>query len=247
MLFQYFLIFIFIKVLKLVMGNIIRNSHNKNDTYYSIISSVKYIPGIPLILHHQSSLPILYHHQYYMQSWYNMNYKDNLKMKFYDINDWNEVFLKYHYLFNTDNNDGTSQSLQSLSSFILLNNLKSIEKSDIFRYLITYIHGGIYSDIDVTCLQPIKQWLYHYPSINITTSLDQLDFIFGIEFSRKQVQYKHIGKIWSTRMIVMIVMMIMIMIVKMMMMMMMMMMIITMMMMIMMMMIMMMITTIKMY
>ena len=242
MLFQYFLIFIFIKVLKLVMGNIIRNSHNKNDTYYSIISSVKYIPGIPLILHHQSSLPILYHHQYYMQSWYNMNYKDNLKMKFYDINDWNEVFLKYHYLFNTDNNDGTSQSLQSLSSFILLNNLKSIEKSDIFRYLITYIHGGIYSDIDVTCLQPIKQWLYHYPSINITTSLDQLDFIFGIEFSRKQVQYKHIGKIWSTRMIVMIVMMIMIMvmIVKMMMMMMM---IITMMMMMMMMMI----TTIKMY
>ena len=115
-------------------------------------------------------------------------------MKFYDVNNWNEVFLKYHYLFNTDNNDGTSQSLQSLSSLILLNNLKSIEKSDIFRYLITYIHGGIYSDIDVTCLQPIKQWLHHYPSINITTSLDQLDFIFGIEFSRKQVQYKHIGK-----------------------------------------------------
>ena len=209
--FMIIIIFILITALKLVVvtkisnNNITSNYHNHNNDTVSI-STDKYIPGIPLILHHQSRIPVLHHHQYNMKSWHDMNYKDNITMKFYDDNDWNKIFYKYYYLFNTFNNESTSSSSSlssimslssssssSQSSLEILTNLKSIEKSDIFRYLITYIHGGIYSDIDVTCLQPIKQWLHHYPSINITTSLDQLDFLFGIEFSRKQLQYKNIG------------------------------------------------------
>lgn len=32
-------------------------------------------------------------------------------------------------------------------------------RSDIMRYLVMYVEGGVYSDTDVTCVKPIDQWI----------------------------------------------------------------------------------------
>ena len=36
--------------------------------------------------------------------------------------------------------------------------LKPVQRADIFRYLTLYVHGGVYTDIDVTCMRPVEAW-----------------------------------------------------------------------------------------
>eukprot|EP00877_Chromochloris_zofingiensis_P011965 jgi/Chrzof1/7021/Cz02g07270.t1 len=33
-----------------------------------------------------------------------------------------------------------------------------VERADLFRYLVMEVHGGVYADIDVACIQPINKW-----------------------------------------------------------------------------------------
>lgn len=112
-----------------------------------------------------------------MQSWKNLN-AANFLIKFHDDEDWKYIFSTHRNLINI--------------SDALFENLERIEKADLFRYLITFLEGGIYSDADVECLLPVTQWLTHY---NINTSMDKIDFLFGIEFSRPQTKYNNIGRL----------------------------------------------------
>lgn len=52
------------------------------------------------------------------------------------------------------------------------------EKSDLLRYLILYVEGGVYTDTDTYALRPIKEWAP--PSIR-----DKVHLIIGIEFDRR--------------------------------------------------------------
>lgn len=52
------------------------------------------------------------------------------------------------------------------------------QKSDFLRYLILYIKGGVYTDIDTYALRPISEWV----PINIR---DKVELIVGVEFDRR--------------------------------------------------------------
>ena len=39
--------------------------------------------------------------------------------------------------------------------------MKPVQKADIFRYIVLMVHGGVYADIDVTCVRPVDQWIAH--------------------------------------------------------------------------------------
>jgi hypothetical protein len=38
------------------------------------------------------------------------------------------------------------------------NLLTPVERSDIWRYLVLHVHGGVYADIDVSCQKPVNAW-----------------------------------------------------------------------------------------
>jgi alpha 1,6-mannosyltransferase len=50
-------------------------------------------------------------------------------------------------------------------------------KADYFRYISTYILGGVYSDIDTECLRPIDKWTDNYTNVS---------FIVGVEAESKE-------------------------------------------------------------
>ena len=52
-------------------------------------------------------------------------------------------------------------------------------KADYFRYISTYILGGVYSDSDTECLRPIDKWTDNYTNVS---------FIVGIEAESKEWQ-----------------------------------------------------------
>jgi mannosyltransferase OCH1-like enzyme len=51
---------------------------------------------------------------------------------------------------------------------------KSVLKADYFRYIVLLVQGGVYSDIDTTCLQPIDTWINEI-------YINKVGLIIGIE------------------------------------------------------------------
>lgn len=61
----------------------------------------------------------------------------------------------------------------------LYNSLPNVGmKSDLLRYLILYVEGGVYTDIDTIALKPIDTWVP--PELR-----DQVRMVVGIEFDRR--------------------------------------------------------------
>lgn len=56
---------------------------------------------------------------------------------------------------------------------------KSILKADFFRYLILFTRGGVYSDIDTRCLQPVDDWMSNSDKIFGTSN--DAGLVVGIE------------------------------------------------------------------
>jgi mannosyltransferase OCH1-like enzyme len=56
--------------------------------------------------------------------------------------------------------------------------LSPVERADIFRYLILHKYGGIYADIDTSCIRPMNELISYYP----------MSLITGYEYE-KPVQY----------------------------------------------------------
>ena len=127
--------------------------------------------GIPLHLHYTNR------EDNGMETWHSMNSENGLRISYYDDSAWDSVFSKFLFLVSKN------------TSFF--NTLLNIEKTDLFRYLITFINGGIYADSDVTCLKPANEWLLEFGIEN--TTLSNLDFLFGVEFNKPQTHYSFIG------------------------------------------------------
>ena len=60
-----------------------------------------------------------------------------------------------------------------------MNKLKPVEMADIFRYVVMYKHGGVYSDIDVGAVLPIPEWLVYFE--HRIRDLDQVNAVIGVE------------------------------------------------------------------
>ena len=111
-----------------------------------------------------------------MNSWKSMN--PDMELSYYD-NDMLEKLLQ--------------DNLQVLPAFVRdkIKDLVIIEKADLFRYVATYLLGGVYADCDVEAVQPLSKWVTEFKHDNVT--LEELDFIFGIEFLNPQKLYLHTG------------------------------------------------------
>jgi alpha 1,6-mannosyltransferase len=66
-----------------------------------------------------------------------------------------------------------------------LHAMTMVEKADLFRYAALFHYGGVYTDVDVDCVRPIKTWLDDF-QLGVRTS--DVDFIIGLEF--EDVQHK---------------------------------------------------------
>ncbi|KAG8528665.1 uncharacterized protein KY384_006352 [Bacidia gigantensis] len=58
-----------------------------------------------------------------------------------------------------------------------------ILRADFLRYLLVYAEGGVYTDLDTSCLVPIKQWA----GVNATL-MEQAEVVIGVEADRKPVE-----------------------------------------------------------
>eukprot|EP00877_Chromochloris_zofingiensis_P011228 jgi/Chrzof1/6359/Cz18g05180.t1 len=64
-----------------------------------------------------------------------------------------------------------------------------VERADLFRYFVMEVHGGVYADIDVECVQPINKWDQLYPNISGNASA-----WIGIEgYHEDQKSATHVG------------------------------------------------------
>ncbi len=54
-------------------------------------------------------------------------------------------------------------------------------QSNIWRYMVTYIHGGLYVDIDTVCNRPIDSWID--TSLDLIFSVDKLDNMYYAQFA----------------------------------------------------------------
>ncbi|KAJ0395278.1 hypothetical protein ATCC90586_009630 [Pythium insidiosum] len=69
--------------------------------------------------------------------------------------------------------------------------LSPVERADYFRYLVLFVHGGVYADSDVSCLKPVGQWLNAFGWNDY--ELSDLNFVGGIEFPWPQSHYDKTG------------------------------------------------------
>lgn len=115
---------------------------------------------IPKIIHQTwktKRLPTLF--QKSQRSWKSKN--PNWEYRFYSDKDCLD-FVKKHFP-------------QYLSLYQSL--CSGVQRSDVFRYLVLYHYGGLYVDMDTTCLRPIDDWLNPLQEKN-----DTLDCIIGKDF-----------------------------------------------------------------
>ena len=57
-------------------------------------------------------------------------------------------------------------------------------KADYFRYISTYILGGIYSDSDTECLRPIDTWTDNYTNVSFIVGVEAEGPLWKINFAR---------------------------------------------------------------
>jgi len=67
--------------------------------------------------------------------------------------------------------------------------LHPVQRADVFRYAVIHKYGGVYADIDVSCVIPIDDWIY--PTYG--SDLYNIEMLIGWEAlpSKKQVLLKH--------------------------------------------------------
>ncbi|EAA30086.1 glycosyltransferase family 32 protein [Neurospora crassa] len=123
------------------------------------------------------------------QSWkvdpYNMATRDLNTAK-----TWTSKNPGYRYELLTDNNDMVYVEEQygphginrpDIIDFYRAVNI-SIIKADLLRYLIMYAEGGVYADIDVEALRPIKRFVPE----RYWDSLSEIDMVVGIEIDQPE-------------------------------------------------------------
>lgn len=87
-------------------------------------------------------------------SWFDVN--PSLKWGYMD-DEQCEHFIKEHF-------DNEFYKMYSSLPF-------GVMKSDVWRVAVVYVYGGIYSDLDTTCLKPVEEWLI--PDVNLITYIER--------------------------------------------------------------------------
>ncbi len=74
---------------------------------------------------------------------------------------WTEHNPGWEYRFLDDDEiDGFVEEHAPRELSLLYHQLPlSVMKADVWRYLATYVHGGLYADIDTICMEPIDNWM----------------------------------------------------------------------------------------
>ncbi|GLE05361.1 hypothetical protein PINS_up014374 [Pythium insidiosum] len=126
----------------------------------------------------QSAPPVLLHYTSRTKSFMVEQWKDScgpLEVRFYD-DDASEALVREH---------------RPAFLSVYREQLSPVERADYFRYLVLYVHGGVYADSDVSCLKPVGQWLHAFGWDNY--QLSDMDFVAGIEFPWPQTHYDKTG------------------------------------------------------
>ncbi|ETO28741.1 glycosyltransferase family 32 protein [Reticulomyxa filosa] len=112
------------------------------------------------------------------RSWIALN--SGWEYKFFDDTEMMNMVIKY--LLHYEKKDSEMNSEAWVRAIV--DNLLMVEKADLFRYIAIYEYGGIYADSDVVCKAPVDEWLPRYHSVlnYKNLSLDDIDFIVGVEF-----------------------------------------------------------------
>ena len=116
------------------------------------------------------------------------------------VKSWKRLNPDFEYKFYSD--DDMKRYVEKYYPKILKyynNNMKPVQRSDIFRYIVIYAEGGIYADIDTTCAVPIHNWLTYTenftkaaPRLPVANNVYKLDlnsavnFIVGFEAIQKK-------------------------------------------------------------
>jgi mannosyltransferase OCH1-like enzyme len=100
------------------------------------------------------------------------------KNKYWTINHFDEYKVESFFKSN-------SEKLQQEFGVNVYDYYKTLsnggEKSDLWRYCIVYLEGGVYSDADTFCNKELKEWVLHH------------DLIFGLEANLPLEQSKSFG------------------------------------------------------
>ena len=121
------------------------------------------------------------------------------------VKSWKRLNPDFEYKFYSD--DDMKRYVEKYYPKILKyynNNMKPVQRSDIFRYIVIYAEGGIYADIDTTCAVPIHNWLTYtenftkaaprLPVVNNVNKFDlnsKVNFIVGFEAIQKNLVGKN--------------------------------------------------------
>jgi mannosyltransferase OCH1-like enzyme len=99
------------------------------------------------------------------QTWKNGNLPPDFKIW---SSTWRKINPDFQYKFYTDR-DIERFVYKNYPHYIdLFESLITIEKIDMFRYLVLYHYGGVYVDMDCECLKPIDGLLDLFPNNVIT-------------------------------------------------------------------------------
>lgn len=78
--------------------------------------------------------------------------------------------------------------------YALFPNMSMVERIDVFRYAALDKIGGVYTDVDVQCVQPVSKW--HEPwadDIKAMGAIQRFDFVIGLEFIHPQIAQNPLG------------------------------------------------------
>ena len=99
------------------------------------------------------------------QTWKNKNLSEDFK-KYSET--WKKHNPDFEYRFYTDIDIYKFIYISYPQYIDLYENLATIEKIDMFRYLVIHYHGGVYIDIDTECINPIGPLLDLFENSIIT-------------------------------------------------------------------------------
>jgi alpha 1,6-mannosyltransferase len=96
------------------------------------------------------------------------------------VNSWKTLNKQYHYKLWTDEeiDEFVRTEYPNIYNGMFLKLPRKVMKSDLFRYLILLKEGGVWSDVDTICLQPIEKW---YNNSN------QVRAVIGVELDASDV------------------------------------------------------------
>jgi mannosyltransferase OCH1-like enzyme len=77
----------------------------------------------------------------------------------YSVDSWTRMNPGYKWVLHTDDEmDAYMRARQSEAVVAVWDKLKPIQKADFYRYIIVLDEGGVYADLDVTCVRKVDEW-----------------------------------------------------------------------------------------